>query len=1856
MRLRKTTAGRNKIKRLQHAIEFLEPRQLLTTVHGGDVFQYQDPAGNIDRVVLKGNITAELIGATVGANNQVQLINLPGELNGVPINGGLNGAAGTQLIGNITVTDPTVPAGSPEDNTAPAISALASTSTGVSYGIVITPVTTGSGMGATTNNLVQVVTINNTTAAATVVAEISGQIIAAAGANFAPPTTGSVQVTAVTAAAFSPTNGLLYFVAAGGANNTPMLFTVNVNAGSRANIGNSVAVIPGTFGSTVANAASIGAITFDPSGNLWAIGNIAAGNNEVFEVNTTLTDTITGNLPVMLGNAAPTGTITGIAFQAGAGDILTALESFGAGTAGQVLSINDTTGQAQDFGSLASGTALGDLPGDMEFNPVLTDPFTGTTGALVATDTGTHQLFYVFPQNRGGTAGATLYAVYVSQSDINASISISQASSINGPMSPFTGTINLSLASTTGGAPTIIDGPADIGTAVLGAVVNVTPVGGLTTTYEPFFSASVDQNFGVLPTSFSTLNAGLIVASGQNLGNFLFGGTVLGNVNIQSSIQTFYAGWLLTGDANGVTAGTITNPSNFAVGGDIRNLLVTGPIGTTAGDLTGSAPSYLTGFDMVVQGSIGQIQTLAPGDSPIVGSINAYNLPGVAGLTSPQLQTEFDTNDPFGGFDQGELAGIDNNSFNSPQYLGSIDSSDIDQNNVAYVSGTLNATTGNSSDFYAVALMAGQTITVQLTPSVAGVLNLGVFSPSDVLIASDINLQDAAAAAGKSLQFTASVPGVYRFEVTTGAGVTAAGVVPYFLTIQGIGNLGIGAVVATGGFMDNTNTGSGTTPGIGVANGDFGGVIAGAVPEFYEGDTQPSGINIVTGGGAILSTNTETFAVSNGNLRVLTATSMGSGDTLDPQVAVPNGSVGLVETTGATDPTGATIVNDGDMFFNHPTLTTPNVIGGSYQVVTAGAFLPPFNALASDYGDLGADLLATGSIGDIRAGNIADPLNSEFKVGVGGVAENQTIGLIESEGDFGTLATGGPQIAVGLGGEVGYIMVPNDLLVTPTGHTYQIYRDNTFGGSEDTPFTWTPGTSAQIVDSSGNNVTFTPSQPVVIFTTSTTGTSSSSTTTTTPVTLAPAGAISLTLYGIEGDGGSAIIDATSTESMTISAQNTGDGQQIHIGRVQVEGSGAAVVNYVPVPPNTAVTSPITQPGIDGLPGLQLESGPLLVPLFLSITGSAPLDVLNTVITEQGSEDALGDATSITNTTGGEMASIIAGSIGTINVTGPLGSTQNSQTGAAILPRDTIPSGPVLSSATPLAVYTTQAGTLQVGDLYPLEQIKTAVQVEDGNILSITSGKSIGNVVVLGSIGRLSAGSTGIIGQVYGLNEADYTGEIGGTSAPTPGRILQVDIGGGIAVATPGEAAGANSRPGLFGDSAIGATTANAAANIYGTIASKLSIGSINLSGGGSIVDARIGDVTGFEEISDTPTNIFIPTNGSPVNAPVLNLGPITINGDGGIIGSIFYGSEQGTVSVPSGFGVVNSTFIGVGSSFFGGIVAGGYGIRDVDIEDMTTTGTLNATGSGINVATGDFSASVLFSDTGTIDTDTGITPNATNDLNAFFGTSASMPQIAGETVTGTISNLNATGSFNLGTVRAYQITATQPGIAPGTIYFANSIGSIITGSQIDGVSIITGKLGIFQPGGNVVDTSLAIAGTIKSIVLKADFTEGSSIIAQGNNGFIKKLVVDGNMDGTIQANRKITTVNITGTFSGSIKAAAINTVTMGNGLGTGTLSVYGPINKMVIGGNLATSGNSLYIQDKINTLQINGNLNANIDVGGNLGNLIVGGSVTTGTTVNVGNIMNVLRVAGDVQAGSTIEAKKIKRKLIKGAIDGTIIG
>ena len=302
----KPSAKKDQIRHLRHAIEFLEPRRLLTTLHGGDTFEWPDPNSKtqLDRAVVTGNTTVELIGASVDALGNVTL----GDLAGSSLNGGGGAAAsGAQALSTITVAG----------NSNPVVNALASNAGGTTYGFIVQ-----NGLNGGTLNPVQIVQISPVSGVGTVVGEISGQILAKAGGDFNFGQNLQT-VTNVTAAAFSPLSGLLYFVAQ--ANGISKLFTVNVNAGNAAAIASTVAAVPGTFGT-----ATVGDIAFDQtsavSERLFAVTTAAATGGtggtggtatgpQILQVDlANVGNPLSPTFDITIAGTAPTGTITGLAF------------------------------------------------------------------------------------------------------------------------------------------------------------------------------------------------------------------------------------------------------------------------------------------------------------------------------------------------------------------------------------------------------------------------------------------------------------------------------------------------------------------------------------------------------------------------------------------------------------------------------------------------------------------------------------------------------------------------------------------------------------------------------------------------------------------------------------------------------------------------------------------------------------------------------------------------------------------------------------------------------------------------------------------------------------------------------------------------------------------------------------------------------------------------------------------------------------------------------------------------------------------------------------------------------------------------------------------------------------------------------------------------------------------------------------------------------------------------------------------------------------------------------------------------------------------------------------------------------
>jgi len=506
----------------------------------------------------------------------------------------------------------------------------------------------------------------------------------------------------------------------------------------------------------------------------------------------------------------------------------------------------------------------------------------------------------------------------------------------------------------------------------------------------------------------------------QTMDKVLIGGTLTGSVNFSGSVDTLYAGWLLTGDTGGVALDVeAVNSDNFVVAGDLRNLLVQDSIGGSA------AADYFTDTEFRVQGKTGWVWT----QNTFLGEVYAENHEGIGNmpwLTSPQeeiavLATAPDPRFQFESFELPRTLGwLANSSYYSPQYLGSLRNGVLGRPDMVQLSGTHDG--GYSSDFYALGLTAGQTITVQLEDS-ADALGIFVYDPLGRIIASNVSSLDMMAVIGEPLQITTELPGIYRFEVRDyphlDTNYNPNYAYGYEITIRNVGDLGIGALTvgypqAGGGALYNPYA----APLVDLSQGSIG--VIGAGWDYY--NAAPVSVS-----------------VASGDLRVVTAGGMGT-----PTFSVPNGDIGLIENTAL----GALV----DLYMYAD-------LGGDVQGIYSAA-------------NLWMMVNAGGGIGVIRTAQftthvggpaLVDYQPSVINLNVDNTGDDGIIDLIDVTGDLGTLNAGGPWIDTGDGGNVRFMRVGGE-----------VYVDRQFMWSEPSRRQLDPGVTARLRDDSGGWMTITP--------------------------------------------------------------------------------------------------------------------------------------------------------------------------------------------------------------------------------------------------------------------------------------------------------------------------------------------------------------------------------------------------------------------------------------------------------------------------------------------------------------------------------------------------------------------------------------------------------------------------------------------------------------------------------------------------------------------------------------------------------------------------------------------------------------
>ncbi|MCE9589128.1 MAG: hypothetical protein K8S99_01230 [Planctomycetes bacterium] len=1201
-------------------------------------------------------------------------------------------------------------------------------------------------------------------------------------------------------------------------------------------------------------------------------------------------------------------------------------------------------------------------------------------------------------------------------------------------------------------------------------------------------------------------------ARGQNIGEFAVGGTIMGKVDASGSVGLFYAGWILTGNGQGqlLSATSPTVPQNFKVAGDLDQLVTQGTIGSdNVMDDARFILDYYTGFDMQIGGRLGGMIT----NGGFIGRVSVANAPLPAYVperTVPYREYESHTftifaDSPNAVFERSGLFAQDeflNDTFDGAQRVGSIRPSTPGGSSTVVIQGTLQdqSRTGEMSDYYAVALQAGQKITAHIesfNPFVS--LSLGVFDPEGRLVATDQNFGDGGD--GTTFSFVADRPGEYRFA--TGAYIydltndppdepftPTTSDAPYEITIQNVGDIALGGIV-----VHENMLGVFSSSMVNVERGDLGGITVskklfamGSVGGLSDGDLSLNP-RIRTQQGSIRSVVAGQIATENDNYR-------GRNDIV---VIDAGWDIGLVSTRTDLGGSGTGVVGTS---------------GDAGVVLRSGHNVQTIDIA----GQLLTDLQAKGALGVLRAKSMDSELvPSTIAVNSDSIGNDGKIDLISVDGDFGVIGVGGPQITTGPGGNVRYIEVGGEL-----------YQDSFFNSSQNSTIQVPAGQSFNFRDDSGGTIAISPTgqTPNPDYDSTVTGSSP-----TIPASLL------IQPYNIRGSGGSVLVSIVATGSVSIRGNTLGNGGPVEIAKIQIDNANGAPVtldtNGVPVQTaaaNGATTDVSVNIGGDGI---------------------GAVDVLNVI----GA-----NFSNINNASGGELAGVRATSIGSLISAGTLGLVKSS-TGAVV----------------------GGFNVLDTGDIFPFRKQRTGIVA--GNIISARAGMGLGNFLLTGVLGSLTANS----------DLVDVPGVFEGINAPvyTSWNILSVQIGEGIADSGTGDP----SLAGLYAVGNIGPiTNQGLGSDIYGNVVAEgdLTVQNVPFGNGpndkfgvlgitlndGAIINAEI------LSINLVDSRAFI--GNRTIKG---NIGNITLNGRGGIIGSFFDASNIGNVSNPSGFGILNSAFSGPANATFGNFTAGGYGFRFDVIHGGSFVGNITATGDGSVLSNTAFTPSVRTSE---IDPANGTV--ATDLAKVLDG----QPKIAG-----LIRDVAFVAVGNMGQITAYRIDSTIPDDPALRSYFnvGNQIAGIKTTSTIDGLNVTTGNLALFMTGGDVSNMDLVVAGQIKTISINGSLLNSSSITAAGPNGNIGTATITGDFAGVLSADGRIGSLTVGGNLSGNITVRATN------------LGIYG-LESLVVGGSFTNGG--LVINGSVGTIQTAGSLGQLGDrlvIDGDLGNLIVGTDLSISNTI-----------------------------------------
>ncbi|MBI1337458.1 MAG: hypothetical protein GC164_10905 [Phycisphaera sp.] len=1340
-------------------------------------------------------------------------------------------------------------------------------------------------------------------------------------------------------------------------------------------------------------------------------------------------------------------------------------------------------------------------------------------------------------------------------------------------------------------------------TAVAGATVQTTDgslrtsVGAISYNRATNSWYAVDNAFGALEIGHTGLaSSALFKLNGvttltedpQNLAKAFFGGTVTGIVDISGSVDTFYAGWLITGKSDGMT-GLFTSPyngftptqtaptstyyntplyNNFHIGGDLRNLATLQTIG---GNSASTSTVFQTGTEIQVGGRAGWVHTIGSNISQIDVVNNASSKLGPLNYLDTEFEYRLNPGESEGSaFERGHIADAAtanlsvNDSFDTPQILG-VMSTAVGAPATGYsLVGQLNGFVSDDVDYYGVSLMAGQTVTVQLiTIQPPPFLQVGIIDPDGRLIATDYSNYDGSYT-NQAFQFTADRPGLYRVAVAwpgdvnfngsadAGESVTRVlGPFPYYLQLSGLGNVALGGY-QTGDTADDTWFHDSTDAAILVQKGDLGAVwTAGSMSARleYNAAFQPAD-RIRTDAGTIRAVMADQFGRSLSNGMVLSAL---------------GGSVGIAEA----------------------------FTGDSYWYrFHSDVDVQALDAYAAGEGQtmLMLDLSAGRGVGTIRAGNMA--ATSAFKITVNSdlVGNDGFVDLIDVLGQMGTSAGGGPQITTGPGGNVRYIHAGG-----------LMYQDSLFGSSLPIqPTILNEGQAIQLVDDSGGRFTLTPiGTPNPDYDQNVYGSQKFLPT-----------QLSYMTYGIRGSGGSVLLNVTGTGGVKVDTSTLQTSQHVEISQAILPTEGGKPVETDETTGNVALSTTSTEDDI-----------------YFFVYG-AKTDVYK--ITG-------GQFSSIENNTLGEIITVDAVSTGKI-VAGSLGIAK-STAGGVILTQDTDVTGNAIANAFPFLQQTN--GIMfsgNVGEMYATGALGNIMVGGDVNTIAAdldkkpnTTGSFDGitaPVYVEGLVNKIDIGA--------GLPSSG-TGEFEKTGLYVVGQLGTV-INTGL---------GSDIRGHVVSQTGIGSINLNNGAIIDTDIAvipdftgvSELysaafglpqdenpyfptfDIGSINLSGKGGII-------------------------GTNITAP--DIGPITLsNGSFGLIEANFVVANQGTIGdvTVDGYGLRTV-------SFNGGAVQRNITATNLTGASLPATNFTTSVRQSRNQTYDPFSGRLLTFPNdlhawlGTSEAMPSIPPVTTagviEDVVAYA--SQDLGNVTAYLIRAT--NPLAPVSFNfankIGTIKTTStindlkvVTGSLAGFLPGaSVYGLDlTVSGPITSIYINGDLGNDSSISAIGPDGTIFDVT--VTGNFDGTIFATNAIK--NLIVGGN--FVGLLTINGAK--LLAGNLALSYFKVSGNYFGTATILGnVGTVEVRKTMGlsaSDTFNVTGNLNSLIVGNDTTSNGDALVltltVTGDVGSVNVTGEVRGDIFVGGNLLNLIVAKDALSSASllqgiIDVGNSLSNAAISG----------------------------